>query len=599
MCSGITRRGFTLVEMSVVLVVIAIIAGMGISAGIDALESTRRVATESKLDVIEKALLNFREQYGRLPCPGSATLAATDTNYGVEAANLGTCTGGTPAATYVTVGSPTGIPSGAVPVRTLGLPNEFMVDGWGGKFHYEVAPAMTADGAFSVTQPGDACPITVVDHSGANMPLSSVYALVSYGKNGIGAYGKGGAQQTGGTAGAAEQTNIRTTTNTPTIRVKNGASGARGTAGYYDDIVRFKSLYQMMTNPQRDTLLYKGPELALTYNTTSGTQIVYGKKKCGRYQEFSGTVPSAVAAVPRFIGFTPGNTHLFVYHTNNCKLYSISGTTLTAVTSGTPVPNCPAAGTGGAMAEKTALLAINDTSSPYLRLYRMTGEGMAATFAEMSSAISPALTDYPDSITFSNNAEWMALSRGSSYAYLYSNEGDYFQDVGTLSGDSYTEYRNAISPDGRYYAINEVSGGNTNIYIWRNISGTFSQITSGGSALLYTITNMTVPYIFKFSPDSNYLVIGGTSTGENLVVLSINPVTDAVTQALGVTSTVPVSAQFSSDSKFLAVARDATGSGGMAIYRRTGNSFSSTAESTSGYFTFNGSDLANGIALSH
>ena len=72
------KAGFSLVELSVVLVVIALITGMTVAAGVGALESTKRAATINKMDEIEKALLAFRIKYGRLPCPADATMAPTD-----------------------------------------------------------------------------------------------------------------------------------------------------------------------------------------------------------------------------------------------------------------------------------------------------------------------------------------------------------------------------------------------------------------------------------------------------------------------------------------------------------------------------------------
>ncbi len=586
-------------EMSVVLVVIAIITGMGVSMGVDVLDSSRRSATEQRLDVIEQSLLAFREKHGRLPCPGSPTLVTTDANFGIEAANGGTCTGGTPAA-LVTVDSAL-VPYGAVPVRTLGLSNEMMLDGWGRKIHYEVTPAMTADHAFLNSQVGDNCSLTVVDHSGGNLPHLPVYALVSYGKNGIGGYLPGGTQQTGGTIGTVEQTNVRSgitsPTTAPTIQIKNGVIGSINTTGYYDDLVRFKARYQMMDDNDRMTPPYKGPELVLSYNTSSGVQMVYGKRTCGEYKAFSGTVPSVVAAVPQFMAFTPGNSHLFAYHTNNCKFYQISGTTLTAVSSGTPVPNCPAAATVGAMAQGNGMLVLNTTASPYLRIYRMVGTGSAATFVELANPLFPALTTAaPNNVSLSENGEYLAVSRVNAHKAIYVRHGDYYTALNTSTqpDNASTVYSNAISPNGKYYASAVVSGGDTQLSIYRNLNGVYSLV---GSAV--TLTGLTAPTIISFSPDSLYIAVGGTSTTNEIYVVNINPATEALSTALSLDLTPPpVAAAFSNDSRFLAVARATTGTSSMAIFRRSGTTFNTTADTSSPSFTFNGSDNSNFIALS-
>ncbi len=599
------KNGFSLVEMSVVLVVIGLITGMGVSAAIDSLESTRRVATETKLDVIESALFNFRKNYGRLPCPADSALATDNANYGVEAANLGTCTGGTPAATHVT---PTlaipdstessAVPSGALPVRTLGLPDEFMYDSWGGKFMYEVTPAMTMDNAFSNMQLSDNCAITIKDQADSGtFTMKPVYALVSHGKNGIGAYSKGGTRQTTGTAGTAEQVNIRTTTDTPTVRFKNGVNGARNTAGYYDDMVRYKALYQMMDEIQRKAAPYSGPEMTLAYTATSGVQIVYGKKRCGRYQDFSGTKPAAFAANPIFAGFAPSNTNLFVYHTGTCKLYSIIGNVLAAVTSATPVPNCPAAATAGAMAQNNGMLALNSAVAPFMSVYNLMGSAGAASYVELPNALYPALAAIPENMSLSENGDYLAVSRHTATAYkkVYVKSVDHYVALtSTIQPDNANVvYSNAISPNGKYYAstVISASGNDTELSVWRNVNGVYTQVGS-----MLTLAGLAAPSVITFSPNSAYIAVGG-STANRAYVVNIDSVTETLTASSVMSfSATPTSIAFSADNRFMGVALASSGSGAMALYRRTGST--TWTVDTFSNLTFNGSANGKVIAFS-
>jgi prepilin-type N-terminal cleavage/methylation domain-containing protein len=110
-------HGFTLIELSVVLLIIALIAGSGVVVGKSALESAQLASTYNRLNTIETALLAFR-QNGRLPCPADGTLAASSSNFGVEAANLGSCTGGTPAANFSAIVTGSKVVEGVVPVRS-------------------------------------------------------------------------------------------------------------------------------------------------------------------------------------------------------------------------------------------------------------------------------------------------------------------------------------------------------------------------------------------------------------------------------------------------------------------------------------------------
>lgn len=584
-----SRTGFTLVEMSVVLVVIAGITAMGVTAGMEAIESARRVSTDKKLDEIEKALLAFRGRYERLPCPGDAALAASNSNFGYEAQNNnGTCTGGTPAATYVTSAATGAVPSGAVPVRTLGLPDEFMVDGWGRKFMYEVTPAMTRDDAFLDSQMFDSCAISVTNHAGGTLPLNPVYALVSHGKNGIGGY-INTTRQTG-TAGTNEQTNIRTITTTPTIRVLNdNGTGTMGAAGYYDDLVRYKMRYQLANEEERAQPVNRRPDFALLYNTTSGQQLLLGKRQCGEFKQMNLTLPAAVGFTPRYLSFTPDNDNLLMYFAGNCRLYEITNTAINAVSAGTPVPNCPSGTLRGGTSNKNGFMALNDSSTPYFYFYSLMGSGSGAYYSRVWNPIMPTVSSAPSSITFSNDAEWMALARPSTYSSIYVKKGDEYQAIASLAGDSYTEYSNAISPNGRYYAISVVSGGNTLIYMWRNVGGKFQQITSGGVPLLSTITGMTTPTIMNFSADSHYLVVGGGSTGNKIVAYYVDPIAETLTSALTATyGTTPGAASFTSDGRYLLVSRTDTGANTMSIYRRTGAT-TFAAETLTNRFSFNAS----------
>jgi prepilin-type N-terminal cleavage/methylation domain-containing protein len=66
-------RAFTLIELAIALLVLAVLAG-GLAVPLAAqLEQRRHVETRRQLDEAKEALLGFAAAHGRLPCPASAT----------------------------------------------------------------------------------------------------------------------------------------------------------------------------------------------------------------------------------------------------------------------------------------------------------------------------------------------------------------------------------------------------------------------------------------------------------------------------------------------------------------------------------------------
>jgi prepilin-type N-terminal cleavage/methylation domain-containing protein len=219
------KAGFTLIEMSIVLAIVAMITVGAISMGSSMIGSAQLASTRGKLDAIETALSAYRLVNNRLPCPGDATLTdipANSATYGYEASVAGGCNAGTiNANTFATLPSPLAntllaggstIAEGAVPVRTLGLPDEYQFDGWGRKFAYAVWTPITAKGTSTIIKAGfltygisPSCGgITVESAAHSNRSQTAIYALVSYGPDGHGGYTKSGSRYNVG----ASMTNV-------------------------------------------------------------------------------------------------------------------------------------------------------------------------------------------------------------------------------------------------------------------------------------------------------------------------------------------------------------------------------------------------------
>ncbi len=78
--------------------------------------NTKSMNTVTKLEKVEQAMTGFMEKNGRRPCPADGQYDVNTKYFGIEAANSGTCTGGTPVADFVgTSSSPPAIPPAAPP----------------------------------------------------------------------------------------------------------------------------------------------------------------------------------------------------------------------------------------------------------------------------------------------------------------------------------------------------------------------------------------------------------------------------------------------------------------------------------------------------
>lgn len=227
--------GFSLLEMSIVLVIIGVVTGGGAVILTASVEKQQYDETNFKMEAIQKALLNFRRSFNRIPCPGDLTLNITNANFGIEAARsagpTNICSSGTPAATFTSnFAMWTGLVEfGNVPTRTLGLPDEYAFDGWGRRFVYTVHNALALDNSFTTIPIDDVGVRTSVASFVGPKTSSAIYVLTSYGPNGHGAYSRDGSPIYMGSTSAHEWINCNCNAT---------AAGATIYGFFYQDIAR-------------------------------------------------------------------------------------------------------------------------------------------------------------------------------------------------------------------------------------------------------------------------------------------------------------------------------------------------------------------------
>lgn len=178
------QRGFTLVELAVALVIVALLIGMFVVPLGTQMDNQRIAETQKQLELAREAVLGFAVARGRLPCPAARNIATGQPNSGVE-----NC----------------GLAEGVLPWADLGVPE---TDAWGRRFTYRVTPAFAdappagMQASFAI---GDNGTITVTNGAG-NIATNLPAIIASHGKNGLGGFDSRGAQMPAAAGDEAENT---------------------------------------------------------------------------------------------------------------------------------------------------------------------------------------------------------------------------------------------------------------------------------------------------------------------------------------------------------------------------------------------------------
>lgn len=205
-------RGFSLVEMAVVLVIVALlIAGMMIPLSAQQ-EIRARQETEKILSDIREALLGFAITNGRLPRPSNLTAGAPDGMERATCANDADC-------------------HGFIPWATLGVSK---LDGWGKLIRYSVTPAY-ANAAITLTSVANRT-VQTRDGAGTAVDLASQVPAIffSHGKERWGTTDAGTPLPDGSATNADEDVNNDGPTN---YFSRLPVSDTAAPGGEFDDIV--------------------------------------------------------------------------------------------------------------------------------------------------------------------------------------------------------------------------------------------------------------------------------------------------------------------------------------------------------------------------
>lgn len=239
-----SQSAYTLLELSIVITIFGLfVAGAADVLGRKA-EALRYNTTYDHMDRIEAALKTYVERNGFLPCPAAADARQEDEGSGDEFGRAVNYDDANPNECNDAPNDGRGAP----PVRTLGLPDEVMFDGWGRKFSYHIATGMgdAADFADDDTYPGDISvknlqgyELTGINYSGN---YGAAYVLIAHGENGLRAWLR---NVPGADAAMFIYVNVATTDSMLGVEIENVDGDIdylqAPQSQYFDDLVRFKT----------------------------------------------------------------------------------------------------------------------------------------------------------------------------------------------------------------------------------------------------------------------------------------------------------------------------------------------------------------------
>lgn len=258
----VSQAGFTLIEVAMVVLIGGLMMAAAATALTNYLKQSRIATTQSRMQDIDTALVQYLSTNGVLPCAASLTDAPDSATFGRQIANdpaypgntdCYTAAGGAAGTFKNAAGRTVAVPPfaapdgkiviGAVPVRTLNLPDQDIADAWGSRFLYAVSSSLTVVNGYDP----NLGVISVIDSAGADVALNTdgtggaaQYVIVAPGEDRVGAYSVAG---TLGTACPVPATSTLEAYNCSHVNIfrKTLLAGDQIGANQFDDYVTFRT----------------------------------------------------------------------------------------------------------------------------------------------------------------------------------------------------------------------------------------------------------------------------------------------------------------------------------------------------------------------
>ena len=239
-----SQKGFTLIELAVVLVIVGVLAGAFITTLGARIDVTRRAEAKDEMEVIKQALYGYAmsNNFAHLPCPDCRNAACIKgvgnfANDGVEDRVGAVCD------VDVADAIAAELPIGNLPWITLGLSSG---DAWGNRYSYWVSDSVSDNTAsFQLADVLNAVQInTRIGTAATVISTNAIAIIMSHGKNSYGAVSTQNILKP-----AVPAANIDEVENTDddlifVARTQTDA-GVSALVGEFDDIVIWMSEYEL------------------------------------------------------------------------------------------------------------------------------------------------------------------------------------------------------------------------------------------------------------------------------------------------------------------------------------------------------------------
>jgi len=568
------EAGFSLVQLGIVLTILAVGAAAMLPEGEKTSPLARNESTYDKMTIIQDALEGFKAANGRLPCPGNGQYAPSEQFFGTEAVGPGNCfTGQLPRANIYNYPGMS-VVIGSIPTKTLGLPDDYALDGFGRPFTYIVS--VDATDAYSCSKM-TAGKVNVLSDAGGTISQTVMAAIISHGKNGIGAfYSQGGTRNATFTPNdASEGENAEPYTG---VTYPDGDVVKKEMTPAFDDLVFTEDTCCVGAICQKDR--YDGPDLILTGNDP--ISFALGRAMAYKFdaltETFTLTYTSAVgwtkaASLSGDNSIFPQADNIFsnIYMTRRAKdqfyVYSFVNTAPSG-----KQPEFSAISSDG------NYFAITTLNGPTYAYFYKSTNGYYTKLAD--AATLPTTT--PRNISASRDLKYIAMAQGATAPkiFVYKRDGDTLSYLATPAAmPGCTVDHVSISDDSTYMAA--VCSDAPGLFIYKRSGDVFDDAAAPDPVSVPPSGSMTA-----FSHDSNLLVIGSNEDPVFLRAYYRTAGTDTftfiATSPFGAAANQPQAqaneACFSRDNKYLAVGHktDTDIHNPVSIYRVNGTGASTT-----------------------